>query len=433
MFLRLAYNLAFGIFGIVYLPVFISKNRGYPERKRLLAERLGFFSKERKKFFEGKKWIWVHAVSVGEAMAVETLIRKCSERFPDTHFLVTTVTATGQKIAQKMANEKVHVAFFPFDFTFAVKSFFQTFRPECLILVETEIWPNLLTEAERFHVPVGIVNGRLSERSSGRYLKWRFIFGGLFRKIRFVLAQTEEDAGRFTAIGLAKDRVHVMGNIKFDNAVRTEELKGEVARLKEKYFLGGPEKVWVAGSTHPGEEEWIAGVFQKLRKDFPGMKLVIAPRHVERAREVCSIFEKKGLRSFPAGKITSGEYDVLVIDRLGVLRYIYAAADVVFVGGSLVPKGGQNPIEPANVKKTVVYGKHVFNFEKIYQILKQREAAVQVRDADELEPVLRELLNHELKNQQIGERAYAVVQSMCGATDRHVHWLSEFLSASRKG
>jgi len=250
-----SYNLAYSLFGIFYLPLFLRRLKQAENPKKLLSERLGFWpnstaSSNRR----AQKLIWIHAVSVGEVMAVKSFLEGFLNRFPGYQILLTTVTPTGQSVAKTFTtNPRVNLAYFPFDFTFSCRSFFRKWKPECVCLVETEIWPNFLVEAEKAQVPVGIINARLSEKSAGRYGKARTIFRPLFEQLSFVLAQTREDAARFIHLGVSQDRVETLGNIKFDNVQCAPEKFGDDFALRTKWGFNSEDKIWILGSTHPGE------------------------------------------------------------------------------------------------------------------------------------------------------------------------------------
>lgn len=423
------YNLAYLVFALFYLPVFILKSRQAESRSELLMQRLGFFSRSFKERMLGKRVIWLHAVSVGEVMAVENFIKCLLDACAGCHIVLTTVTPTGQAIARRIVSDRLIVTYFPFDISFCVKSFFRVLRPECLLLTETEIWPNILCEAGRQNVPVGVLNGRLSPRSVSRYCRFLFIFKPLFEKLDFVLAQSESDAARFHSVGVPAERVMVMGNMKYDTLDLSQGSSDRVQTLQKLWALP-QNKVLVIGSTHPGEEEILAGVIVRLKAKFPEWKYILAPRHVERASEIEKLFQEKGLRTAltQADGESSGQ-DVLILNELGVLKYVYSLAGAVFMGGSLIAKGGQNPVEPIAFKKPIVHGPHIFNFEKTYQLLDEEGGAILVKDAEELYFALDRLMASPSEQQKLGENAFNLIASLRGATRRHVEWLQNFLTS----
>ncbi len=428
--MTLIYNLAFFLFGLVYLPVFMLKARRSGNPVMLLRERLGIFSRAWRESFLGKKVIWIHAVSVGEVVAAGPFLQEASERFPEYHFVLTTVTVTGQETARKLQGKNWTVCYFPFDFTFAVRSFFRVLGPECLLLMETEIWPNLLTEARRAHVPVGILNARLSEKSCRRYRRVLFLMKGLFEKLDFVLAQTPEDARRFAALGVPENRLRVFGNLKFDAMPLPDlDLESMAAVTRREWGFREEDLIFAAGSTHPGEEKIVVDVFCQLRERHRTLKCILAPRHVERSVHLARWLQRQGLAVRRATDVSSRKvFDVLLVDCLGVLKHLYAAADAAFVGGSLVDHGGQNPIEPAGFKRPVLHGPNVQNFHAVYATLDGEGGALLVRDADQLLFALRRLLEHPEERQEIGRNAFSSLQKLRGATQHHLEWLSQFLN-----
>ena len=423
------YNLAYAVFAVAYLPVFLKKIKQESRPGQLWRERLGFLPPPEK---SQCATVWIHAVSVGEVMAIQKFVVELLTRCQELDVVLTTVTPTGQKIARQMQQERLRVFYFPFDFSFACRRFFRTLRPQCLLLAETEIWPNLLIQARQFGVPVGILNARLSRKSAGRYRALGFLFKDFFRHLDFVLAQTAEDAARFINCGLPSERVSVLGNMKFDNVVlnERESEKSTLAALKKEWGIGTEDRIWIAGSTHPGEEEMITRVFSRVRLQHPQLRLIFAPRHVERAPGLVRQLSASGLRIGLVANRHSEKWDVLVLDQMGILKNLYQIADVVFMGGSWIRHGGQNPIEPAGFKKPVLHGPYVFNFEKIYQILDQEGGSIQVEHETELAETLEMLLKDEPRREALGQKAFFLVKQLQGATERYLDWVLHFFAIS---
>ena len=422
------YNLAYSVFGLFYLPVFLAKIKQEPDRGRLIRMRMGRPDPEWALRVKGKEIIWLHAVSVGEVMAVRKFIETFLARCPAVHLVLTTVTPTGQKVARELACDQVSVGYFPFDWTGPVRRFFQLLKPKCLLLAETEVWPNLLVEAGRSGVPVGILNARLSEKSFRHYSHLAWIFRPLFRRLSFVLAQTEKDADRFLQLGVESEKIEIFGNMKFDNIAPVPISEGLRASLRREWHFEPHDRILVAGSTHPGEDEILRHAFLKLREMESSVKLVIAPRHIERSEKICQDLRRFGLRVRLATGISPSEkFEVLVLNKIGVLKNLYAMADVVFMGGSLVPRGGQNPIEPACVERAIVHGPYIFNFEEVYRVLDQEGAALMVRDEAQLVFAIKRSLQNESERRNLGASAVRVIGGLQGSTGRHVDWLLNFL------
>ena len=424
---KILFNIAYGLFGLIYLPIFLVKIKQATDPKRLLFERMGFLSKKTQVELSGKKIVLMHAVSVGEVMAIRHFLNRFLEQCPDYHIALSTVTPTGQRIAAELKGPRVSVMYFPFDFSGACRRFLKTIQPRCIFLTETEIWPNFLMEASKLQVPVGVLNARLSKRSFKSYRRFRNIFQGLFQKLSFVLAQTNDDANRFITLGVSKESVSVVGNMKLDENVEDQGSVSEQG-LRETWCLKDSDRVWIAGSTHPGEEAILRKVFQSLNKQFARFRLVLAPRHIERSQAISREFQKNGIKTVLATSRKENDWEVLILDQLGVLKHLYKMADVVFVGGSLVKKGGQNPIEPAIYQKGILHGPYVFNFKRIYETLDQNGGALICHDGEELLKQLRSLLIEEEKRISFGERAHGVIAELRGATDRHLDWIQLFLS-----
>ncbi len=432
--MSLIYNLAFFIFGLVYLPIFLVKIRQAEDRRELLRQRLGLFSPSLREKFLGKKVLWIHAVSVGEVVAVQKLIEKFLEACPDYHLVMTTVTPAGQKIAKQMESDRLTACYFPFDFTFSVRNFFKVMGPECLLLVETEIWPNHLTEAKESRVPVGIINARLSSKSVKRYKKFLPFFKPLFNRLDFIFAQSPEDSGRFESLGIEAPKIQVLGNMKFDNIPEIGLTSEALRDIRKKLGFCDEDRIFIAGSTHPGEEEAVAEAFLNLSERYPELKCLIAPRHIERSNLIAARLRKKGLKVRLASEPLAGNlpFQVLLLDQMGILKQLYAISDVVFMGGSFIRHGGQNPIEPAYFKRAILHGPFVFNFGTIYQMLDQEGGALLVRDEDQLRFALGRLLEDPKERTLLGKNAFEVVSSLRGATDRHLEECLKFLTSKSK-
>ncbi|MBI3313396.1 MAG: 3-deoxy-D-manno-octulosonic acid transferase [Candidatus Omnitrophica bacterium] len=420
------YNAVFAVFSLFYLPVFLMKIRQSSDPQRLIKQRLGIFSLGRRQKLLNKRVIWIHAVSVGEVMAVKKFLQGFLDRFPYYHVMLTTVTPTGQKVARQLKTERVSIRYFPFDLSWSVRKFFEALHPEYLFLVETEIWPNLLIEAARRGVPVGILNARLSAKSQRRYRRILPLARPLFERLSFVLAQTEEDGARFQSLGVQPKRVFVLGNMKFDNLPVPDPR--DLEALRREWGFEKDDQIFIAGSTHLGEETILKEVFARLRQEFPRLKMIVAPRHIERSEALKTMFSTPPFQAVLAyGESQLQNFDILILNKIGILKNLYQIADIVFMGGSLIKHGGQNPIEPAYFKRAMVHGPYTFNFEVVYRALDQETGAVLVRDQDELAMTLKGLLQNTNECLQLGENAFSVIHRLQGATGRHLDWMQKFL------
>ncbi len=422
------FNLAYGLFGLFYLPVFCMKMKQAEDPRRLLRERLGWIAPETLRKISGRRTVWVHAVSVGEVMALREFLKGFLERFPELHGVLSTVTPTGQKIARELESPRLSVVYFPFDFSFSCRKFFEQLKPDCLLLAETEIWPNLLLEAGRAGVRVGILNARLSRKSARRYRRFLKLFAPLFQRIDFIFSQTGQDALRFESLGIERSRIEVLGNMKLDQMPSAGMDPALSAKEKAKWGYGPEDRIWVAGSTHPGEEEMVFEVLRDLRAEFPGLKMILAPRHIERSSRILELAKKWGVEAELSEPFQPGRRrEVLILNQLGVLKDIYSFADVVFVGGSLVSKGGQNPVEPAVFRKGILHGPHVFNFETLYQWLDLQGGSRAVNDRPALHNAVVKLLRDPAERSLFGDKAFGAVLEMRGATARHLDRVQHFL------
>lgn len=432
--MRWLYDLGFSLFAVFSLPHFFSRLRQAEDPAELVRERLGGLSPEKKARLGTGPSLWIHGVSVGEVLAAEKLIGLLLKRRPDLHLVLSTVTPTGQRLAKRWAGERVSVVYFPFDFRFSVSRFFETVNPSALLLVETEIWPNVLREARRRCVPVGLVNGRISDRSFRAFRKFSGIFRPLLGGIDLFLVQTEEDRKRFVALGVEGLRVEVTGNMKLDALDLNGRIEDREA-LRRQWGFSTSDLVLIGGSTHAGEEEILLRTLHRLRGEFPSLKLLLAPRHIERAEKILKLAQRMGLRGALAQekdvRETQGA-DVRVLNQLGVLRRLYGLADLVFMGGSLVRHGGQNPVEPARVSRALVHGPWIYNFGEIYETLDREGGGLAVPSEHELASVLRRLLASEKERNLIGTRAHEILRRLSGATEKNFQRIERLLSSQKQ-
>ena len=362
----------------------------------------------------GEQVIWIHAVSVGEVQAAEPMVRALLESHPDYSLLVTTVTPTGSARVTALFGQQLAHVYAPYDLPGAVARFFDRVRPQLAIVMETELWPNLFHACQQRAIPLLLINARLSARSVAGYLRVRGLAGDTLAAVTEIAAQGVTDAGRFESLGADPEVITVTGNLKFEQRIPPSLLeRAEVQR--RDWGVGRP--VWIASSTHEGEDELILHVFRQLRKQFSDCLLVLVPRHPERFEPVAALCRQRGyhtvLRS--EGVACTGSVSVYVGDTMGELPLLYAAADVAFVGGSLVPHGGHNLLEPAALGLPVVTGPHVFNFVEISELLIDAGAAVKVADTDELRQTVTRWLNDANERHRVGQLGRQVVEKNRGA------------------
>ncbi|MEK6776619.1 MAG: 3-deoxy-D-manno-octulosonic acid transferase [bacterium] len=419
------YNLILDLFVIFALPFFLVKLVTTKKYRKGLMQRLGILPGEQIARIQGMQPIWVHAVSVGETVAAVPLVRALRRRYPEKKILVTTVTATGNQIARFQIKEADAVLFFPFDLSPIVKRVIQRIRPSLFILMETEIWPNCIRYMHEMQVPVLVVNGRISSASYRGYLGIRFLIRRVLGMVSAFSMQTEEDVRRIIDLGAPEPRVRRAGNIKFDRQAVPLSVE-EKGSLRRDYLLPEQGDILIAGSTHRGEDLPLIDTYIQLRKEFPDLIFVLAPRHPERADEVASLLRGKGLPYQKRSRPEPGK-PVLLLDTVGDLSRLYGAGTVSFVGGSLVPSGGQNILEPAVYGVPVVFGPHMENFPEISNVIRERGGGLQVRGPEELLPVLGDLLRDPDKMRRIGEAGMRIIRENHGALDKTLNMVAEFL------
>lgn len=403
--------------------------RGFRDRSywRNFHERFGYG----KVPYEGT-CIWVHAVSVGEVQAAAALVRALHERYPGVPLVVTTVTPTGAQRANALFAEFAHVRYIPYDLPGSVRRFFDRVRPRAAIILETELWPNLYHECGDRHVPLVLASARISPRSIGRYRRLASLFTEALAHGIVIAAQSREDAERFRYIGANPARTHVTGNIKFDFSVPPDTLsKG--AALRARHAQG--RHVWVAGSTHAGEEDVLLAAHQLIRQTLPDALLILVPRHPSRFAEVADWLDRRGVihAERSRGHMCDARTEVYLADTLGELLMLYGAGDVAFVGGSLVPIGGHNLLEPAALGLPILTGPYTFNAEEIARLLVESGAVEVVHDAQQLATKVTALLGDPAKRAQIGAIGRAAVEENRGALERVLQLLDPVIRGATEG
>lgn len=385
--------------------------------------------------------IWVHAVSVGEALAARTLVEALGAGFPEHHVAVSASTETGRDVAARLYGDS-NTFPSPLDLSGPVQKAFDSVRPELLVLMELEVWPNLVAEAARRKVPVAVVNGRITERSARSYVRLRPFFKGTMERIGLFAVQTQVYAERFKAIGAPSARVKVTGSMKYDAVSAAAVSAADREKMRRRLALPADALVLVGGSTHPSEELALLGAASQLREKFPALRVVLVPRHTNRVEKLVPEIESAGwqvgLRSgMSAGaalmREAQGPGEVLLVDTMGELADVYRAADLAFLGGSLIPHGGQNMMEPAALGLPVLYGPHTGNFTETVAVLGRAGGGRTVADAGELRFALEELLADEDKRRQLGAAAREAIVKAQGATGRNVELLRGLLAAGGAG
>lgn len=413
------YNLAFALVYPFLLPGFLFRmlsRGGYAKRflDRFALYPSSLIVRFRKQARSGKRFVWIHAVSVGEVQVAGQLMREWRKAEADVAFCFSTTSSTGWKMAERELTDQDVLIYNPLDFPNFVKSAFRTIEPRALILTESEIWPNLIRYASKYRVPSFLINARVSDRSAPRYRKARFIFGDILRSFAMIFAQSETDRERLIAAGADPKRVEVTGSFKFDVAHRNPDKERELSA-----WIGeGP--ILLGGSTWPGEDAILLDIFGELKARRPELKLVIAPRHFEKADEVEANIKAAQFDCCRRSRNETKPCDVYLCDTTGELMGLYGIADIVFVGKSLCAHGSQNMIEPCLCGKPTLVGPYTENFRPVMRDLTEAEAIIQVRDERELKDRMVALLAESGEAAALGARAKAAVERRCGVVLRCV-------------
>jgi len=400
------------------------RNPGYLER---WSERIGYWPQPPR-----PAEVWIHAVSVGEVQAVQPLIRELLARTPPTEVLVTTTTPTGARRLRELFPSRVQHAFTPYDLGWIMDRFLRRVQPRLVLVVETEIWPTMLAACQRRAIPVILANARLSARSARGYARLGRFTTATFRRFAAIAAQSQSDAERFVRLGAVGGRVSITGSIKFDLQLPAS-LRDRAEVLRRGWGINRP--VWVAASTHEGEEEALIGVQRRLRRRHEDALLVLVPRHPERFDRVAALLRRESAESARHSEDSACDRrcSVYLVDSMGELTLFLAAADAAFIGGSLVPVGGHNLLEAAALAVPIAVGPHAFNFAEITRLLVAAEGAVQVADADALGNLLGRWLGDAAERAQVGERALAFVKHNRGALERLLELVDRCMADGGRG
>ena len=420
---RWLYSLLVYVLLPVVLAFFFYRSISDPRYRRGLRERLGYPGCQ-----PPPGSIWVHAASVGEAIAAIPVIREILTSMANRAVMVTTMTPTGAERIRVAFGDSVYRCYLPYDAPHLVKRFLSRISPGMLIILETELWPNLIHTCYRHNVPVVLANARMSEGSARGYARFRFLSRPLFSELDWVAAQAAPDAERFCQLGVPQERITVIGSIKYDVAIADRD-RQEARRLRDAIGRGRP--VWIGASTHEGEDELLLEAHERLLQRVPGALLVLVPRHPERFEGVFSMIQGRGLSAARRSvRDDPADASAYLADTMGELLMLLGVADVVFMGGSLIERGGHNPLEAAAWSLPVLTGPHVFNFASVFAQLSENNGAQEVRTVSEIVSALSALLLHEDARYSMGRNANAVVAANRGALEKLVAGITERASGS---
>jgi len=415
------YNLLLIIATVLFFPVILFKLITVPKYRGGMTQKLGRLRKSVLQVIKGSRPIWIHAVSVGEVMAAHPLIRELKKKYPHRKLILSTVTVTGNYTARRRVPEADAVFYFPFDFPCIVRRVIQGINPQIVLVAETELWPNFFRELKRAGIPSAVINGRISPSSHKNYRKLNKFFSQVFDNVTLFCMQSEADAVRIKDIGADPGKVIITGNLKFDQKLPVN--------TSAPVSIASGKKVITAGSTHRGEEATLLDVFKHLRQKYPDLLLIIAPRHPERFNEVEGLINKAGYDCQRRTKLHGPVKDVLLLDTIGELRSFYSLCDIAFIGGSLVKVGGHNLLEPAAMKKPVIFSRYMFNFKEISEALLSAGGGIMVKDKTELYTQIDNLLSDKELARSIGERAFSVIEMNSGAARKTIEAVGRLIVA----
>ena len=431
------YNILLFSVTVLGLPLILSALLASKKLRRTFPFRLGFKGlpaaiecPEVRKNIKGP--VWVHALSVGEVLSAVPLVVELKNKMENYSVIFSVSTLTGCEVAsQRLSGIVDAIFFYPYDLPFSVRHVVKRINPALVVIVETDVWPNFLHELNLRKVPVLLINARLSKKSFIGYKRFAFIFRWMFSGFLTICVQSYLDAERFRRLGIPSERINVTGNVKFDqNNVSISD--DQIASWRRRLKIATEKKVWLAGSTHEGEEAVVKDVFIRLRRNLFSMTLMVAPRDPRRSAAIARLFQQSGIATALVSQLSSNmeaqPADVIIVDTIGDLRALYALADMAFIGGSLVDCGGHNPLEPAAFSKTVLFGPDMSDFSAIAQLLLESGGALQVSDAAELFAAVNMLMENSPKADEMGRNAYRIFCENKGAVARNLEIIVNELS-----
>ncbi len=425
------YNILTIVLVFLAMPVFIIRlirEEGFGER---LRQSFGFIPEEALRPVIKRDCIWLHAASVGEIVATSPIVKEIRKELPDAPILISVVTASGYSMAKRIIKDADSIIFFPIDVPFLAQKVIDRIRPRVFMPVETELWPNFLKAARQYHIPVMMVNGRISDKSVVRYRHLGSVLQDMMNTVVQFCMQSVIDAEHIIRLGADPGRVLVTGNTKFDQTYTDVTLR-EKEQLRLEMGLGECHPVIIAGSTHKGEEESVFKAFREVRARYPGAKVIIAPREIMRADEVINIASSYDLNAARRTALLNNPslgHDIVILDTIGELGKVYSIGDIIFVGGSLVPHGGHNILEPAAHGKPILTGPHMFNFKDTYALFSGRAACATVNNAGELAERILYILQNDHVRHGMCKETLAIIEENRGAARKSALELKKLLDS----
>ncbi len=432
------YNILSGILFLIVFPFLILYTLAQGKFSNNLAERLGRYPRHLRpdEPLPGAGPVWIHAVSVGEIKAAIALCRRIKEQLPEVPILVSTTTPAGRETAERLLGKEIPVIYFPLDFYLCVKRAMNFFHPRAFVALETELWPNFLFRANKSGSKLILANGRISSRSFKRYARFPRSMRHFLEKFRVLMVRDPEDARYLISLGAVPERVRVLGNIKYDGLV--DQAKEDLhLKMQQRLHLPEAKPVIVAGSTRGGEEAVLIKVYLSLKASFPDLVLVLVPRHIDRCAEIETLLQRQGISFQLYSRILSleeqRESNVILIDRVGDLFGLYSLATIVFCGASLIPKGGQNILEPAAWGKLVFYGPYMEDFKDARRLLEDAGAGIMVRGQIDLAKQMAYFLEHPEERERRGNAGREALKSQTGLTKKAAEIIAEIIQSKVQG
>ncbi|TDX59233.1 3-deoxy-D-manno-octulosonic acid transferase [Orenia marismortui] len=428
------YNLLIFIILLLYSPILIYRILTRQEDFSGVLERFGFLSKDIIKKVKDEKVIWVHAASVGETGAASPVVSELKNKFPEYKIIFSTMTNTGRNMAQKIIKEADVFIYLPFDFFMIVKRVLKVIKPKLLVIMETELWPNLIKYSKKQGSKVMLVSGRISDSSFKQYKYLGPLLKNMFDQIDLLSMQSEKDMNRILELGAEKDKVCNNGNTKFDQEYGQVNTEVKEA-IYHEYKIDPKQPIIVAGSTHDNEEEQLIPLYQELKRRFDNLVFLLVPRYINRVEELEKIYNHAGINTVRRTKIEArdpAKESVILVDTIGELAKLYGIADLVFVGGSLIERGGHNILEPAAQGKLVFFGPHMFNFKDSTKLLLEHKVGIQVNGVSELIDQMDYYLSNPEILEEDSRQAIKMIQDNQGASWRNVELANRLLGRGRE-